>query len=130
MLYLLCANPSPLVVKYTSVSSMATSSPGSTSFSLLDPGEENDFHNVGYNKRKYKISLNIATKKKLFIFVLFKPNHPKSSKILQGALFLKEISTVGNWYFHLFKWGKNTTWQEVQAISAEYERSTKIHGPF
>ena len=38
------------------------------------------------------------------------PNHPKSSK----------ISTVGNWYFHLFKWGKITTWQEVQGISVKF----------
>ena len=47
------------------------------------------------------------------------PNHPqippKSSK---GHFFFEKISTVGNWYFHLFKWGKITTWQEVQAISA------------
>ena len=47
-------------------------------------------------------------------------------KILQGALSWNKISTVRNWYFHLFEWGKITTWQEVQAISAEYERSTKI----
>ena len=32
--------------------------------------------------------------------------------------------------FHLFKRGKITTWQEVQAISAEYERSAKMHGAF
>ena len=58
------------------------------------------------------------------------PNHPKSFKILQGAHVWKKISTVGNWYFHLFKRGKITTWQEVQAISAEYERSAKMHGAF
>ena len=50
------------------------------------------------------------------------PNHPKSSKILQAA-FLWKIQ-------HLFKWGNITTWQEVQAISAEYKRSTKVHGAF
>ena len=44
--------------------------------------------------------------------------------------YLKKFSTVGNCYFHLFKWGKITTWQEVQAISAEYEWSTKMHGAF
>ena len=32
------------------------------------------------------------------------------------------MSTVENWYFHLFKWDKIATWQEVQAISAKYER--------
>ena len=48
-------------------------------------------------------------------------NHPQ---ILQkGHFFWKKISTVGN-----FKWGKITTWQEVQATSAKYERSTKMHG--
>ena len=36
------------------------------------------------------------------------PNHPKSSKNLQGH-FLGKYSTVGNWYFHLFK---ITTWQK------------------
>ena len=46
------------------------------------------------------------------------------------TLILKKFSTVGNWYFHLFKWGKITTWPEVQAISAEYERSTKMYGAF
>ena len=40
------------------------------------------------------------------------------------------MSTAGDWYFHLFRWGKITTWQEVQAISAEYDRSTKMHGAF
>ena len=41
--------------------------------------------------------------------------------------FLKKIQHchVGNWYFHLFEWGKIITKQEVQGISAEYERSTK-----
>ena len=48
---------------------------------------------------------------------------------LRGT-FLERFGTVVNWYFHLFKWGKITTWQEVQAISAEYERSTKMHGAF
>ena len=46
------------------------------------------------------------------------------------ATFLETFSAVGNWYFHLFKWGKITPWQEVQAINAEYERSTKMHGTF
>ena len=55
---------------------------------------------------------------------MINPNHPKSSK----GHFLEKISTVGNWYVHLFKWGKITTWQEVQAISAEYDRPTKMHG--
>ena len=32
------------------------------------------------------------------------PNPLKSSK---GHLFWKKISTVGNWYFDLFKWGQN-----------------------
>ena len=41
----------------------------------------------------------------------------------RDTFFLKKISPVGNWYFHLFKWGKITTWQEVQAISAKYEGS-------
>ena len=27
--------------------------------------------------------------------------------------FLEKFSTVGDLYFHLFKWGKITTWQEV-----------------
>ena len=51
---------------------------------------------------------------------------PKSSK----GHFLEKFSTVGKWYFHLFKWGKTSTWQDVQAISAEYKRSTEIHGAF
>ena len=54
------------------------------------------------------------------------PNPPKSSK----GHFLEKFSTVVNWYFHLFKWGKITTWQEVQAINTKYERSTKMHGAF
>ena len=62
--------------------------------------------------------------------MVINPNHPKSSKILQGGTFLEKFSTVGNWYFHLFKWGKITTWQEVQAVSADYERLTKMHGAF
>ena len=44
--------------------------------------------------------------------------------------FGEKYSTVGNWYFYLFKWGKITTWQEVQAVSAEYERSMNMHGAF
>ena len=52
------------------------------------------------------------------------PNHAKSYEILQG----KKFSTVVNWYFHLFKWSKITTWQKVQAVSAKYERSMKMHG--
>ena len=55
---------------------------------------------------------------------------PKSIKILKGALFLETVSTVGNWYFNLFKWGRITTWEEVHAIIAEYERSMKMHGAF
>ena len=64
-----------------------------------------------------------------FTITLTTPNPSKSS---QGALFLETFSAVGNWYLHLFKWGKITTWQEVQAIhvSAAYERSTKMHGAF
>ena len=54
-------------------------------------------------------------------------NHPN---IPPKDTFLEKFSNVGNWYFHRFKWGKITTWQEVQAISAEYERSTKMHGAF
>ena len=67
---------------------------------------------------------------KEYMCVIINPNHPGSSKVLQGPLFWNKISNVGNWYFHLFKWGKLTTRQEVQAISAEYERSTKMHGAF
>ena len=51
----------------------------------------------------------------LYWRLVINPNHPKSSQILQGALFWKNaLLTVGNWYFHLFKWGKINTWQEVQ----------------
>ena len=66
------------------------------------------------------------------LFMCINPNHPKSIKILQVALFLEKSNAVVNWYFHLFKWGKVTTctWQEVQAVSAEYERSMKMHGAF
>ena len=60
--------------------------------------------------------------------ILINTNYPKSIKILRGGTLLEKFSAVGNWYFYLFKWGKITTWQEVQAISAEYERSTKMHG--
>ena len=35
------------------------------------------------------------------------PNPPKSSKIIQRGTLLEKISTVGNWYFHLFKWVEN-----------------------
>ena len=51
------------------------------------------------------------------------PNPPRGTV-------LGKFSTVGNMYFHLFKWGKITTRQEVRAISAEYERSTKTHGAY
>ena len=57
----------------------------------------------------------------LYSLTLTTPNPPR-------VTFLETFSNVRNWYFHLFKWGKITTWQEVQAISAEYERSTKMHG--
>ena len=60
------------------------------------------------------------------IKTLTTPNPPKSSK----GHFLEKLSAVGNWYFHLFKWGKITTWQEVQAISAEYENYLLILTPF
>ena len=63
-----------------------------------------------------------------WIHSIVNPNNPKI--LQQGALFLEKFSTVGNWYYHLFKWGKITTWQDVQAISAEYERSTKMYGAF
>ena len=49
----------------------------------------------------------------------------------QIALFLrKKPSLLETGTF--FKWGKITTWQVhvVQAISAKYERSTKMHGAF
>ena len=48
-------------------------------------------------------------------------NHPKSSKILQGALFGK---TLHCWKLvrSTLQMGTITTWQEVQAISAKYER--------
>ena len=59
--------------------------------------------------------------------VPLKPELPQILQNPQRGTFLTKISTVGNWYFHLFKWDKITTWQEVQAISAEYERSTKMH---
>ena len=62
----------------------------------------------------------------------FHSNETLNEKILPRGTFGEKFSTVGNWYFHLFdfKWGKITTWQEVQAISAEYERSIKMHGAF
>ena len=56
-------------------------------------------------------------------------NHLKSSKIPQGALFWKKSALLETGDL-LFKWGKITTWQEVQAISAKYERSMKMHGIF
>ena len=37
---------------------------------------------------------------------------------------LGKICTVGNWYFHLFKWGKITMWQEVQGEG----REKQLHG--
>ena len=80
--------------------------------------------------RVNKWNSHIQHEQKFHRNLVFNANHPKSCKILQGALFGKKTSTVGNWYFHLFKWCKITTWQEVQAISAEYERSTKMHGAF
>ena len=55
------------------------------------------------------------------------PNHPKSSQILQKQFFWKNSALLET---GTFKWGKMTTWQQVQAISAEYERSTKTHGAF
>ena len=58
------------------------------------------------------------------------PNHPQIHQNPPSGTFFDKFSTVGNWYCPLFKWGKITTWQEVQAISSEYERSTKMHGAF
>ena len=57
----------------------------------------------------------------------------KPPQVLQNpprGTFGEKFSTVGNWYFHLFKWGKITTWQEVQVISSEYDRSMKMDGAF
>ena len=58
------------------------------------------------------------------MFYLFNPKHPKSSK---EHSFWKNSALLET---GTFKWGKITTWQEVQAISAEYERSMKMHEAF
>ena len=55
------------------------------------------------------------------------PNHLKSDKILQGH-FLGKIKQCWKLVLSPLQMGKITTWQEVQAISAEYERSMKMHG--
>ena len=56
------------------------------------------------------------------------PNPSKSSK---GALFLERWQRCWKLVLSPLQIGQNfTTWQEVQAISAEYERSTKMHGAF
>ena len=61
------------------------------------------------------------------------PNHPKSIKILQGALFWKNSALLETGTFTSSSNGaKLLPGKEVQAIhvSAEYERSTKLHGAF
>ena len=52
---------------------------------------------------------------RLYIKSLTTQNPPKSTWKNSEQL---ETGT----FTYLFKWGKITTWQEVQAISAEYER--------
>ena len=64
----------------------------------------------------------------MFLYVVFgkyvHPNvHPK------GALFFEKIALLETDILS-FIWGKITTWQEVHAITAEYERSMKMHGAF
>ena len=55
---------------------------------------------------------------------MLNPNHTK------GHFFWKNSALLETGTFHFFKWGKITTWRDVQAISAEYERSTKMHVAF
>ena len=57
-------------------------------------------------------------------------NHSKSIKILQVALFWIHPALLETGTFSSSNRAKITTWQEVQAISAEYERSTEMHGAF
>ena len=54
------------------------------------------------------------------------PNHPKSSKILQGAFLGENAALLETGTFT----SSNGAKLQVHAISAEYERSTKIHGAF
>ena len=55
------------------------------------------------------------------------PNHPKSSK---GHFIFEKFSTFGNWYFHLFNGAKLLPGKKYRPLSAEYERSTTMHGAF
>ena len=54
------------------------------------------------------------------------PNHPKSIKILQGALLWKHSALLETGTFTSSNGAKLLPGKEVQAISAECERSTKM----
>ena len=62
----------------------------------------------------------------MYALTLTTQNPPRSSK---GHFFWEKSALFETGTF-TFKWGKITPWQEVQAISAKYERSTKMHGAF
>ena len=51
-------------------------------------------------------------------------------KILQVPLFWEKSALLESGTLTSSKWGKITTWREVQTISAKYERSMKIHSAF
>ena len=71
-----------------------------------------------------------ATTLHLLYYVALTLTTPNPPKILQGALLGKNPALLETGTFTSSKWGNITTWQEVQAISAEYERSTNMHGAF
>ena len=63
----------------------------------------------------------------VILLALTAPNPAKSSK---GHFLGNNSALLETGTFTSSNGGKITTWQEVQAVSAEYERSTKTHGAF
>ena len=109
-------------------------------------GLENGLEKVSARPRplkKHFLTFTLSVNKIIYQFLMFKsldsiasvvgifmyPTISKFKQVLRSRKGL-DYNTGGNWYFHLLKWGKITTWQEVQATSAEYERSTEMHGAF
>ena len=87
------------------------------------PGTVSDLTlRVNVKERTLFITTHSCMFNKTYQLILTTSNPPRGT-------FLEKFSTVGNWYFNLFKWGKITTWQEVQAISADMknQRKRKVH---
>ena len=53
--------------------------------------------------------------------------YPIPPKILQKTLFCKKLALLETGTFTSSNGGNITTWQEVQAISAEYQRKCMVH---